>query len=49
MFFGALNITMRRALDRNPDVDAGSAVIATVAFALVAVTAVASGSDFAAR
>ena len=46
MFFGALNITMRRALDRNPDVDAGSAVIATVAFALVAVTAVASGSDF---
>src|SRR5262245_50501533 len=46
MFFGALNITVRRALDRDPDVDAGSAVIATVAFALVAVTAAASGSDF---
>jgi drug/metabolite transporter (DMT)-like permease len=37
---------MRRALDRDSDVDAGSAVIATVAFVLVAVTAVASGSDF---
>jgi drug/metabolite transporter (DMT)-like permease len=45
MFFGALNITMRRALARVGDVDAGSAVIVTVAFALVAATAVASGSD----
>jgi uncharacterized membrane protein len=36
---------MRRALARVGDVDAGSAVIATVAFALVAATAVASGSD----
>jgi drug/metabolite transporter, DME family len=46
MFFGALNITMRRALARVADVDAGSAVIATLAFVLVAATAVASGSDF---
>jgi drug/metabolite transporter, DME family len=45
VFFGALNITMRRALARVADVDAGSAVIATVAFALVAATAVASSSD----
>lgn len=46
MFFGALNVTMRRGLTRVPDVDAGSAVIATLAFVLVAATAVASGSDF---
>jgi drug/metabolite transporter (DMT)-like permease len=45
VFFGALNITMRRALARVADVDAGSAVIATVAFALVAATAVASSGD----
>jgi DME family drug/metabolite transporter len=48
MFFGALNITMRRALARVGDVDAGSAVIATVAFGLVAATAVVSGSAFGA-
>jgi len=46
MFLGALNITMRRGLARVADVDAGSAVIATLAFVLVAATAVASGSDF---
>lgn len=46
-FFGALNITMRRGLARVPDVDAGSAVIASAAFVLVAVTAIVSGSDFA--
>jgi drug/metabolite transporter (DMT)-like permease len=46
LFLGALNITMRRGLARVADVDAGSAVIAVVAFALVAAVAVASGSDF---
>lgn len=46
MFFGLLNITMRRGLARVPDVDAGSAVIATLAFVLVAATALASGTDF---
>jgi drug/metabolite transporter (DMT)-like permease len=46
MFFGAMNVTMRRALARITDVDAGSAVIATVAFVLVAAAAVASGIDF---
>jgi drug/metabolite transporter (DMT)-like permease len=46
IFFGALNITMRRGLARVADIDAGSAVIASVAFVLVAATAVASGSDF---
>jgi drug/metabolite transporter (DMT)-like permease len=46
LFLGALNITMRRGLARVADVDAGSAVIATLAFALVAAVAVASGSDF---
>ena len=46
LFLGALNITMRRGLARVADVDAGSAVIATLAFALVAAAAVASGSDF---
>ena len=44
-FFGALNITMRRGLARVPDVDAGSAVIASVALVLVGVTALLSGSD----
>jgi drug/metabolite transporter (DMT)-like permease len=46
MALGALNTTMRRALARVADVDAGSAVIAVVAFVLIAATAVAAGSDF---
>src|SRR5262245_36885034 len=46
MFLGALNITMRRGLARLGDVDAGSAVVATGAFVLVAATALASGVDF---
>jgi drug/metabolite transporter (DMT)-like permease len=46
MFLGALNITMRRGLARVADVDAGSAVIASVAFVLIAATALGSGSDF---
>ena len=46
MFFGALNITMRRGLARVADVDAGSAVIATFAVVLVAATAFAFGADF---
>jgi drug/metabolite transporter (DMT)-like permease len=46
MALGALNVTMRRALARVADVDAGSAVIALVAFALIAATAVALGGDF---
>jgi drug/metabolite transporter (DMT)-like permease len=46
MFLGALNITMRRGVMRFADVDAGSAVIATLAFPLVATAALASGSDF---
>ena len=37
---------MRRGLARVADVDAGSAVIATLAFVLVATAAVGSGSDF---
>jgi drug/metabolite transporter (DMT)-like permease len=41
-----VNITMRRALARVADVDAGSAVITTFAFVLVVATAVASGSEF---
>ena len=45
MFFGALNITMRRGLARVPDVDAGSAVIATLAFVLVAAAALVSGTE----
>lgn len=45
MFLGALNITTRRGLARVRDVDAGAAVIAIVAFALVATTSVASGSN----
>ena len=40
-----LNVTVRRGLARAPDVDAGSAVIASVALVLVAAAAVASGSD----
>ena len=46
MFFGALNVTMRRGLARVADVDAGSVVIATVAFGFVAAVAVAAGGDF---
>ena len=46
-FLGALNITMRRGLARVPDVDAGSAVISSAAFVLVAAAAIVSGSDFA--
>jgi drug/metabolite transporter (DMT)-like permease len=46
MAFGGLNVTMRRALARVGDVDAGSAVIATVAFVLIAVTAGLSGAEF---
>jgi drug/metabolite transporter, DME family len=46
VFFGAMNVTMRRGLARVADVDAGSAVIATVAFVLVAATALVSGSGF---
>jgi drug/metabolite transporter (DMT)-like permease len=45
LFLGALNITMRRGLARVADVDAGSAIIATTAFALVAATSVAAESD----
>jgi drug/metabolite transporter (DMT)-like permease len=45
MFLGGLNVAMRRGLARVADVDAGSAVIATLAFPLVATTAVASGTD----
>jgi drug/metabolite transporter, DME family len=45
MLLGGLNITMRRGLARVGDVDAGSAVIATLAFALVATTAVAFGGE----
>jgi drug/metabolite transporter (DMT)-like permease len=44
VFFGALNITMRRALARVGDVDAGSAAIAVVAFAAVAAAAAVLGS-----
>ena len=46
LFLGALNITMRRALTRAADVDAGSAVTAQVACVLVAAMALASGGDF---
>jgi drug/metabolite transporter (DMT)-like permease len=45
-FLGALNITMRRALARVADVDAGSAVTVLVAFALVGALALVSGGDF---
>jgi drug/metabolite transporter (DMT)-like permease len=45
-FLGALNITMRRALARVADVDAGSAVTVLVAFILVGALALVSGSDF---
>jgi len=41
-----MNITMRRGLARVADVDAGSAVIATLAFVLVAAAALAFGVHF---
>lgn len=44
-FFGALNITMRRGLARVPDVDAGSAVIASGALVLVVAAAAVSRSE----
>ena len=46
MFLGGLNIAMRRGIERLADVEAGSVVIAAVAFVLVAAAAVASGSEF---
>jgi drug/metabolite transporter (DMT)-like permease len=46
MFLGGLNITMRRGLARVADVDAGSVVIALVAFALVAPVALVAGTGF---
>jgi drug/metabolite transporter (DMT)-like permease len=46
LFLGLLNITMRRGISRVADVDAGSAVISTSAFVLVAATAVTFGVDF---
>lgn len=46
VFFGALNVTMRRGLARVADVDAGSAVIATVALVVVAAAAFVSGVEF---
>src|SRR3954470_9962361 len=45
MFFGAMNVTMRRALARVSDVDAGATVIAVVALVVVTVAAVALGAD----
>jgi drug/metabolite transporter (DMT)-like permease len=46
MFLGALNVTMRRGLASLQDIDAGSAVIATVAASLVGGAAVLSGTNF---
>ena len=46
MFFGAMNVTMKRGLDRLRDVDAGSAVIASIGLVLVAATAALSGREF---
>ena len=43
--FGALNITMRLALTRVADVDAGSAAISSLALLLVAATALAVGTE----
>jgi drug/metabolite transporter (DMT)-like permease len=45
VFFGAVNITMRRALARVGDVDAGAAVIALLAFLLITATALLAGSE----
>lgn len=49
VFFGALNITVRRGLARVSDVAAGSAVIVLAALAVVAPAAALSGSSFPAR
>jgi hypothetical protein len=49
VFFGAVNITMRRALSRVGDVDAGAAVIALVAFLLTAAAALLAGSELDAQ
>ena len=46
VFFGAVNITMRRALAQVGDVDAGAAVIALGAFVLTAAIALISASSF---
>jgi drug/metabolite transporter (DMT)-like permease len=46
LFLGALNITTRRALARSQDIEAGSAIITIVAFAVVAPFALASGDAF---
>ncbi|MGH3024316.1 MAG: EamA family transporter [Gaiellaceae bacterium] len=46
LFLGALNVTMRRGLARVADVDAGSAVMATLAFVLVAAAALVLGVGF---
>lgn len=45
MFFGALNITMRRGLDRVRDVDAASAVIAAVGLAVIGAAAAVLARD----
>lgn len=45
-FLGALNITMRLGLARVPDVDAGSAVIASVGLVIVGASALLTGSAF---
>lgn len=45
LFLGALNITTRHGLARVADVEAGSAVMTAIAFVLVAVAAVATGSS----
>src|SRR5581483_8383532 len=49
LFLGALNITTRHGLARVADVEAGSAVMTAIAFVLVAVAAVATGSSLDAR
>jgi drug/metabolite transporter (DMT)-like permease len=49
LFFGGLNITMRRGLERVGDVDAGSAVISAFAFVLVGAAALVFGRDYDAR
>jgi drug/metabolite transporter (DMT)-like permease len=46
LFLGLLNVATRHAVALVPDVDAGAAVIATVAFVVVGATAVAFGVDF---
>ena len=47
VFFGALNITVRRALAGSSDVAAGSAVTVVVAFGVLGSVAVVLGSSFA--